>query len=90
MIITLKKIKNALRDEDIEGLIEYSGAPSDEYDDEAAEIHASITGINFIFLNEDKILKITISVWKESFNLEERDILKRLPSLRKAVLKIIS
>jgi len=79
-MISLEKIKYILRLEDIEGYIEYHGAPENEYDSEAVSLEQEL--LKQPALTEEIILEILKSVWAQSFNLDDADIQKRISHLQ--------
>lgn len=87
MHIALSAIDTILVQEDIEGLIE-AGAPSDEYQDEAAQIAVSLGMLEPENFSEENILAIVSLVWLKSFDLSEADMALRLPALRRVTQAI--
>ncbi|MEQ1890364.1 MAG: hypothetical protein ABL951_14480 [Alphaproteobacteria bacterium] len=87
MQITVSSIDTILIQGDIEGFIE-AGAPADEYQDEAAQIAASITLLAEEDFREEYILAIICLVWIKSFDLAEEDVALRLPALRRVTQAI--
>ena len=87
MQITVSSIDNILIQEDIEGFIE-AGAPADEYQDEAAQIAASITLLAEEDFREENTLAIISLVWMKSFELADHDMALRLPALRRVTRAI--
>lgn len=81
MQITVSSIDSILIQEDIEGFIE-AGAPTDEYQDEAAQIAAAITLLAEEDFRDKNILAIISLVWMKSFELGEEDMALRLSALR--------
>lgn len=88
MQITVSSIDNSLVQEDIEGFIE-AGAPTDEYQDEAAQIAAAVAMTTAENFNEDNILAIVSLVWMKSFGLGEEDMALRLPALKRVTQFIL-
>lgn len=88
MQITVSSIDNILIQEDIEGFIE-AGAPADEYQDEAAQIAASIARLAEADFLEENILAIISLIWIKSFELAEKDVALRLPALRRVTRAIL-
>lgn len=86
MRIDLNKIEDVLRALDIEGYIEYHGAPTDEYNDEAKKIHARMLSAKTT--SADTVAPILTEVWVNSFNLDEDDMRKRSALLDEAVKRI--
>lgn len=62
-------MKIIFKDADIEGLIA-NGAPDDEYDSEALEIHDAIRGIPENDLTKERLAKIIQDIWETSFGHE--------------------
>jgi hypothetical protein len=88
MSISVEKVKTALRQEDVEGYIEYHGAPRDEYDSEAEYIASLLQSETS--LTEDGVLDILARVWVEYFNLDDQDMAKRMPYLKKVAKFLVS
>lgn len=82
-------ISTLLIQEDIEGLIE-AGAPADEYDDEAAQIAASVSLLSHEKLKEETIIAIISLVWMKSFELAADELKLRLPAMMRVAGKIVS
>lgn len=74
---------------DIEGLIEV-GAPTDEYDDEAAQIAAAVSLLSHEETTEETIVAIISLVWMKSFELSDEELTLRLPAIRAIAGKIVS
>ncbi len=87
-MLTLEKIKAIFCDHDVEGFIDI-GAPDDEYDSEAKRIFAEIQNLGTVLLTEESLMKIVCSEWERNFNLDEDDLSKRVPNLRRVVLDIL-
>ena len=89
MNITFKNIAEALRSEDIEGLIEL-GAPSDEYDSEAREVASALASLTKNQITEANILAIIALEWAKSFNRSAQEIQQRMPAFRKIAYRILA
>lgn len=87
MAITLASISEALRTEDVEGLIA-SGAPSDEYDSEARNILSVLTSLENNQLTESSIISILALEWAKSFNRSAQEIEQRMPAFTRIALDI--
>ncbi len=79
---------NALRREDIEGLLEL-GAPQDEYSRVAQIITDVLLGSNAVELTEENIMRIVTRIWMEQFSLDAGDTAMRLPAIRRAAQQIV-
>ncbi len=89
MPITLPNISTLLMQGDLEGLIEM-GAPSDEYDEEAAQIAAAVLSLSHEEITEETIVAIISLVWIKSFELSDEALKLRLPAIRVIAEKILS
>lgn len=88
-MITIEKLKTILRLADIEGYIEYHGAPEDEYDSEALAIFAALDAATGKEMTEDNATFIISEIWKKSFNLDADDMKKReagIGSMARAII----
>jgi hypothetical protein len=89
MKVPISIIEDALRAEDVEGLLEL-GAPKDEYSHEARrislELDSSVPGRG----SEEQILVIIANVWGNSFDLSEEDLDKRHTALRRVAGRILA
>ena len=88
MNITLEKVKRALREEDIESLIEF-GTPDDEYDHEAKEIYSAIRKLPENDINNANIAVIAAIVWEKWFNRSPEEIAERMPAFENVALKLL-
>lgn len=88
MPITLINIEDALRTEDIEGLIA-SGAPSDEYNSEAEKIAAALASLQNNQLTESSIIAVLALEWAKSFNRSVQEIEQRMPAFRRIASQIL-
>ncbi len=82
MGITLARIEEALRIEDVEGFIAL-GAPDDEYRSEAEQIAASLAQMDASKLTRDTIVTIIALVWAKSFNRSAQEITLRVPAFQR-------
>lgn len=89
MTISLARIKDILRTEDVEGLIEL-GAPDDEYDSEAEAVAAALGGFGADPLREDDIVAVISAVWTKMFGLGAEDADKRMVAFRNLAQALLS
>ena len=82
MVDFLSKVKAALREEDVEGLIKL-GAPADEYDSESKEIASAVGALNKNQFTEDNIVAVLALVWTKSFHCLAEDIEKRMTAFHR-------
>ncbi len=82
-------IDNALRSEDVEGLLEL-GAPSDEYSHEAKTIASALEELTPGAASEDGIAAVVAKVWARSFDLSDEDLDKRYAALRRVARQILA
>tara|TARA_B100001123_G_scaffold450654_1_gene622771 strand:+ start:2786 stop:3067 length:282 start_codon:yes stop_codon:yes gene_type:complete len=85
----IDKINTILIAEDIEGLIA-SGAPDDEYADEAAQLAACLEAPEYGTTSEADILALLSLIWVRSFELGEEEMALRIPHLETAARLIHS
>lgn len=90
MIFSLERVKAVLRIEDIEGYIEYHGAPDDEYDSEAEAITNALNALSGADITEEEALSVITPLWMTFFNLDENEIKKRIPHIRNAVQALLA
>lgn len=81
MNLTLNEVRQALREEDVEGYIADLGTPDDEYDSEADAIYSAMQSAAEP-LTTEKILSLIIPIWQQSFNHDDADMALRLPYLK--------
>jgi hypothetical protein len=80
-------IKNILRAEDIEGLIQL-GAPADEYDSEAEELEVMLSKLGGTH-TEEQIVKVLEDIWNESFGpFNAEEIGKRQDAFRRVARRL--
>lgn len=89
MQLTVKEIDNILAGEDIEGLIE-TGAPSDEYIHESAQIAAAVNLLSPSDRTINNILAIVGTLWVKSFGLASSDIELRASAIQRVAKKIFA
>ena len=77
----LESIKELVRDADIEGFIASHGAPPDEYDTEAEELHAAIAHMPTSQLIAANILPILEPIWRRNFIDDDVALATRRPTL---------
>lgn len=82
------RIRNALSDIDVEGLIA-QGVPEDEYESEARQIFENILLLPGDGVNEESVKKILHQVWGQSFDLTAHEIKLREPFIVKVVHEIL-
>jgi hypothetical protein len=87
MLVSAEKIRDALRAEDIEGLIEL-GAPSDEYDDEATQIAEAVAELPEGKVSAENIIAIIALIWAKSFDRSSDEIAKRLPAFSRVIQRL--
>jgi hypothetical protein len=85
---TLSKINELLVKEDIEGLID-AGAPSDEYEDEAAQILATILLLDKDQQKSENVLAVVSLIWMKSFGLSGEDMRLRKQAIERIVQQIV-
>ncbi|MGO9336568.1 MAG: hypothetical protein ACLPY1_03570 [Terracidiphilus sp.] len=88
MGIALSTIEEALREADIESLIEI-GAPDDEYTSEARDIANAVSHIDESRLAEGQLLDVLRSVWARSFDLAQEDVERRAPAFQQVARRIL-
>lgn len=88
-MVPVSIIDNALRTEDVEGLLEL-GAPKDEYSHEAKTIASELAELTPGTESEDGIAAVIAKVWAKSFELSDEDLDKRYAALRRVARQILS
>jgi hypothetical protein len=88
-MIPISIIDNALRAEDVEGLLEL-GAPNDEYSHEAKTIASELEQLTPGTESEDGIAAVIAKVWAKSFELSDEDLDKRYSALRRVARQILA
>jgi hypothetical protein len=76
----LASINELVATADIEGFIA-GGAPTDEYESEAEELHAAIGHFTIAEVTTTRILPILQPIWQKSFNLSTDELAGRQPAL---------
>jgi hypothetical protein len=82
-------IDNALRAEDVEGLLEL-GAPNDEYSHEAKTIASELDELTLDAASEDSVAAVIAKVWAKSFELSDEDLDKRCAALLRVARQILA
>jgi hypothetical protein len=62
----LASIRELVRDADVEGFISIHGAPADEYDPEADELHATIADLETSDITIANLLPILEGIWRRN------------------------
>jgi len=88
MGIEVSVIEDALRAEDVEGLLEL-GAPRDEYSHEAEKIASELHAFAPSDATEDRVADVIANVWANSFELSQADIEKRQTALHRVARQIL-
>jgi len=76
----LHSIQELVASADIEGFIA-DGAPADEYETEADELHAAIANFSISEVTTDRLLPIIEPIWRNSFNLDDASLTQRQPAI---------
>jgi len=76
----LDSVQELVATADIEGFIA-DGAPSDEYESEAEELHAAIAHFSIAEVTADRLMPIIEAVWRDSFQLNDAALTQRRPAL---------
>jgi hypothetical protein len=79
----LESIRELVRDADVVGLIKIHGAPADEYDTEAEELHAAIAHLAISEITADKLMPTLETIWRKNFIDDETELALRGPALQK-------
>lgn len=87
-VIDKQSILQLLNEADIEGLLAV-GAPADEYETEAEDIFQALQAIQPKNLSADAILAVVVSVWANSFGLDESAIRQRHDAFRNIIRLIL-
>lgn len=77
----LESIKELVRNADTEELIA-NGAPSDEYDGEAEQLHLVIGNLPTAGLTVPNILPHIEAIWRKSFGYDDEVLMKIRPDLQ--------
>jgi hypothetical protein len=67
----LDSIKELVRDADTEEFIKLHGAPADEYDGEAEDLHKAIAFFETAEITVPRLLPIIRSIWQRSFDYSD-------------------
>ena len=77
----LASIRELVRDADVEGFISIHGAPADEYDPEADELHAAIAHLETSDLTATRLLPVLEAIWRENHIDDDAELALRRPAL---------
>jgi len=90
MIVAESIVNEALKDEDIESLVE-AGAPENEYAPEAQSIVQALAAIEEREVLEEDLVKLIRSIWSRLFGpFNEEDLDKRSPAFRNVAERILA
>jgi hypothetical protein len=84
----LESIRQLVREADIEGFIASQGAPPDEYDTEAEELHAAIEHMPTSQIIAANLLPILEPIWRRNFVDDDHALAERRPALLALVEQI--
>lgn len=88
-MVPVSVIDDALRAEDVEGLLEL-GAPRDEYSHEAKTIASELDELTTGAASEENIAGVIAKVWAKSFELSDEDLDKRYTALHRVARQILA
>jgi hypothetical protein len=74
-------IRELVRDADIEGFIATQGAPADEYDPEADELHANIAHLKSSDITPANLVPTLEAIWHRNHIDDDAEIALRRPAL---------
>jgi len=74
-------IRELVRDADVEGFIATQGAPADEYDPEADELHASIAHLKSSEITATNLLPTLEAIWSRNHTDDPAELVLRRPAL---------
>jgi hypothetical protein len=74
-------IRELLRDADVEGFISIHGAPADEYDPEADELHATIAHLETSEITATRLLPTLEAIWRRNHIDDDAELALRRPAL---------
>jgi hypothetical protein len=74
-------IRELVREADVEGFITIHGAPADEYDHEADELHANIAHQKASEITPANLLPTLEAIWRRNFIDDDAELTLRRPSL---------
>lgn len=77
----LDSLKDLIAQADVEGFIA-RGAPADEYETEAEELHMAIETWTTADLTTDRLLLTLEEIWAGAFSLDDSGVVARRPGLR--------
>jgi hypothetical protein len=77
----LASIKELVQTADVEGFIA-DGAPADEYDHEAEELHAAIAHLVTSEITADRLLLTLEAIWRKNFADKDTELSLRRPALQ--------
>ncbi len=77
----LESIRELVRDADVEGFIKGHGAPADEYDPEADELHSQLASLPTSALVAPDILPRLEAIWRKNHIDDEFELSLRRPAL---------
>ena len=77
----LESIQQLVREADIEGLIAVHGAPQDEYDTEAEDLHSAIANLQTSQIVAAHLLSILEPIWRRNFIADDAELALRRPAL---------
>ena len=90
MIVAESIVNEALKDEDIESLVE-AGAPENEYAPEAQSIVQALSAIEEREVLEEDLVKLIRSIWSRLFGpFNEEDLDKGSPAFRNVAERILA
>ena len=76
----LPSIKELVQTADVEGFIA-DGAPADEYDHEAEELHAAIADLATSQITADNLMPTLDAIWRKNFADDDAELALRRPAL---------
>ena len=74
-------IRELVRDADVEGFIAIHGAPADEYDPEADELHATIAHLEISDITAANLLPRLETIWRKNHIDDDAELALRRPAL---------
>ena len=74
-------IRELVRDADVEGFISIHGAPADEYDPEADELHATIAHLAISDITASRLLPTLEAIWRRNHIDDDAELALRRPAL---------
>lgn len=77
----LDSLKDLIAQADIEGFIA-KGAPADEYETEAEELHMAVETWTTADLTAERLLSTLKEIWAGAFSLDEQALADRVAKLR--------